>query len=135
MNNVLTLEKISNGVMFKVHFKHKINVIKGSSGTGKSFLFSELLQKCNRDNVPAVLIDYRVLTSSNVHLIEAMCKGKQVVLLDNADLYLTSELFDKIRSMDNVIVMSKKTTFGLNMKDARQYVIEYNNDTLSVRGI
>lgn len=122
-----------NGVDFCINFADRINVIKGASGTGKTFLFSMISAYFTSNKISYAFIDYKFLASGDEELIFSHCVNKELILLDNADLYLTSELFDKIRNLDATIILSKKSTFGLNMDDAHLYTIDYTNSSLVTR--
>lgn len=132
---MLNIKKVINGVSFDINFTDRINVIKGASGTGKTFLFNILMSYCVNNKISYAYIDYNFLASGDESLIFSHCLNKDLIMLDNADLYLTFELFNKIRSLDATIILSKKSTFGLNMEDAHLYNIEYINSSLITRRI
>jgi hypothetical protein len=127
------LNKEIGGTTFNVDFIDKINMIKGNSGTGKTYLFTVLYSYCSVNNISCVYIDYKMVASSNESLIFEQCKNKKLILLDNADLYLTSELFNKIKSLDATIIISKKTSFGLNMTGVHLYKLLYENGKIQTR--
>lgn len=119
--------------MFDVNFSDKLNLIKGSSGTGKTFLFHIMQAYCVSEEISCALIDSKVLSSANEDIIYSMCLGKEIVILDNADLYLNGELFDKIRNLDCTVIISKKGTFGLNMKAVHLYLVKYEGNILCTK--
>lgn len=127
------VKRTMNGVDFDINFKDRINVIKGASGTGKTFLFNMISSYCTSNKIPYAFIDYKFLASGDEDLIFYHCRNKKLIILDNADLYLTSELFNKIRNLNATIILSKKSTFGLNMDDAHLYTIDYIDDSLITR--
>ena len=130
---MLQFKKPINGVDFDVSFTDKVNVFRGSSGTGKTFLFNVISAYCAKNNISHAYIDYKTVLTDDIDLILSHCKGKDIVILDNADLYLTPDLFQSIRDLGCTIILSKKTTFGLNMRDAHLYTVDYNGNTLSTR--
>lgn len=130
---MLQFKKLINGVNFDVSFIDSINVIRGSSGTGKTFLFNVISAYCAKNNITHAYIDYKTVLTGDTDLILPHCKGKDIVILDNADLYLTSDLFQSIRDLGCTIILSKKTTFGLNMRGAHLYTIDYKGNVLATR--
>lgn len=130
MINLFKLSKTIGGVFFDVNFIDRINIIKGASGTGKTYLFNTIASYCTSNKISYAFIDYKFSASGDEDLIFSHCINKELIILDNADLYLTKELFDKIRDLDATIILSKKTTFGLNMSDAYLYTIDYTNSSL-----
>lgn len=79
------------------------------------------------------MIDSKVLSSTNKDIIYNMCLEKEIAILDNADLYLNGELFDKIRNLDCTVIISKKRTFDLNMEDVHLYIVKYEGDILCTK--
>ena len=130
---MLKVKRTSGGVDFDVDFIDEINVIKGASGTGKTFLFNMLSSYCISNKIPFAFIGYRFLASGDEGLIFSLCINKKIIILDNADLYLTPELFNKLRGLNATIILSKKHTFGLNMDDAHLYTVDYSGSSLSTR--
>lgn len=130
---MIKFEKDINGIHFNVNFMDEINVIKGYSGTGKTFLFNMLRSYCMLQGIPCAYIDYTFVSDGDIDLILEHCVGKELIILDNADLYLNHELFNNIRSIGKTIIMSKKSTYGLNMTKAHVYMIGYDESSLSTR--
>lgn len=130
---MIKFEKDINGIHFNVNFVDSLNVLKGASGTGKTFLFNTICSYCMLNKISYAYIDYTFVSSADTKLIPEHCHDKDLIILDNADLYLTPQLFSKIRELDSTIILSKKTTFGLDMSEAHMYVIEYVDDSLSTR--
>lgn len=61
--------------------------------------------------------------------------NKDIIILDNADLYLNPELFEQIKGIGATIILSKKSTFGLDMRNAHLYIIDYRGSLLRTRRI
>jgi hypothetical protein len=132
---MFSLNQEISGTIFSIDFKDKINMIKGDSGTGKTYLFNVIYGYCSVNNIPCAYIDYKMVASNNEDLIFEHCKNKKLILLDNADLYLTSDLFNKLKNLDSTLIISKKTSFGLNMNDVHLYKVSYENRIISTRRI
>lgn len=129
------LNKKIGSTNFSIFFEDKVNVIRGNSGTGKTFMFSTIASYCMLNSIKYAYIDYNFVASNDTDLIYQHCYDKDIIILDNADLYLDSELFSKLLSLNATIILSKKTTYGLDMKDAHLYVVNYDSDCLSTRRI
>lgn len=127
--------KLTNGVEFNISFIDKINIIKGSSGTGKTFLFNTIASYCVSNKISYALIDYKIVASGDESLILSHCRNKSLIILDNADLYLTSELFNNIINLKLTIILSIKATFGLNMENAHLYTVTYKDSLLKTRRV
>lgn len=120
-------------VLFDINFLDKLNLIKGSSGTGKTFLFNVIQAYCITEGISCAFIDSKVLSNGNKDIIYSMCLDKEIIILDNADLYLDSELFDKIRKLNCTVIISKKVTFGLNMENVHLYLVNYERNVLNTK--
>ena len=56
-----------------------------------------------------------------------------MVLLDNADLYLTNELNLWLKSTDKFIIMCMKDTSHVDMENVHKYIVTYANTTLTLK--
>lgn len=132
---MLQFKKKVNGIDFDISFEDDINVIKGASGTGKTFLFNVISSYCTNNKISYAFIDYKFVASGDESLILSHCMNKDIIILDNADLYLNPELFEQIKGVGATIILSKKSTFGLDMRNAHLYVIDYRGSLLRTRRI
>lgn len=133
VNSMLKIKEKLNGVFFDVSFQDKINILRGPSGSGKTFLFNTISAYCYTKGISYAFIDYRFLASNDEGLILSHCIGKDILLFDNADLYMSSELFNEVRKLGSTIIMSIKNTYGLNMSEARSYRVMYEGNSLKTR--
>lgn len=95
-----------NSTIFDVNFKNKINFIIDDSGTGKTFLMKMMMFYCDNNNIHYTHVDY-------VH--KNMPLSGDVLLFDKADLYFTNEIFNKIKNLDAISIISIKNKNHLNM--------------------
>lgn len=72
-----------------------VSIMQGRSGKGKSLTLRIIRGILRNQNISSALVDYNDYDIGHEGIIN-VCKGKQVILLDNADLYLTEELLNKI---------------------------------------
>ncbi len=84
------------------------------------------------------LIDYNTIlnTSSAVNNIIEICKDKNVILMDNADLYLTRNLMQEllIKFPNLMFIISIKFLHSiLNIESVAYYAVEHTAHKLSVR--
>ena len=67
--------------------------------------------------------------------IVSICSNSDVVLLDNADLYITEDLLKEIKCGDKLIVISLKISNKISMKNVREYLVNYEKMYLSLEEI
>ena len=65
----------------------------------------------------------------------SICSNSDVVLLDNADLYITEDLLKEIKCGDKLIVISLKISNKISMKNVREYLVNYEKMYLSLEEI
>lgn len=108
-------------------FNDGINVIYCYSGTGKTFLFTKLNDYYANNNMHRVsLINYNFYNKS-VDAVIDFCKGSDLILLDNADLYISHDLINRLKSICNCIVVSMKNTLFFDKYEVSELSVEYNN--------
>lgn len=143
MIKILEINEVIGSILINASFCERVNVLKDNSGTGKSFLFDLLragarMQNCSLYNLKFGLIDYNTIlnTSSTVNNIIEVCKDKDVILMDNADLYLTRNLMQEllIKFPNLMFIISIKFLHSiLNIESIAFYTIEHIPHKLSVR--
>lgn len=121
-----------NGVTFDASFSSRVNFLRGNSGTGKTFLLKALELYCNNNDISCQYLDYRARHKS-LEYISTLCGDADVLLLDNADLYLTPEIFNKLRSSGKFMVISMKDISELDLEGVKGYVVKYSNTQLVLK--
>lgn len=96
-----------NSVLFHIDFMNKINLLVDNSGTGKTFLLKMLKFYCDENDISCIHVDY---THKDMPLDNA-----SVLLFDKADLYFSKELFERLKILDAVSVISIKNTSQLDL--------------------
>jgi hypothetical protein len=96
-----------NSVLFNIDFRNKINLLVDNSGTGKTFLLKMLKFYCDEHDIPCVHVDY-------MHR-DMPLENARVLLFDKADLYFSNELFERLKALDAVSVISIKNTSELDL--------------------
>lgn len=111
------MKELINGVYFDVNFIDKINIIKQLSGTGKTFLFKTMNEYCKLYDISCLYCDYRFADFSEQKIF-SLCEDYEMIILDNADLYLTTDLFTSLQELNKFMIVSIKSTVGLDMQQA-----------------
>ena len=115
-------------------FYDKICVFHNDSGSGKTLLMSAIDSYCNDEiDIPCFIVDYRFHNRSASDIISAIGDA-QVVCLDNSDLYMTYELYDKLLDSGKLVIISSHTMRGIRVgKTMMIYRIEIDNNKLKVK--
>lgn len=118
-------------ISVKVSLPKRINVVRGDSGTGKTFLAKVLEQleimgyevvSIRYDNYKAISCDQIRLFSSNTLLV-----------LDNADLYMTRELQNAILETKATCLIYIRDTCLFNISNSALCKVSYEGKELSIR--
>lgn len=110
-------------IKVNVNFKEGYNILLDNSSTGKTLLISLLSDYLKFNNIPYIKCDFSNMTllKKAINVIEDSVK---VILLDNADLYLTGEMIDRMLSVkDRVIIVSSKSIIGTSRTIYRTYYL------------
>lgn len=135
MVNNMKIDMMYNGISIKVNIDNELNILAGNSGTGKTLLMKAVQLHCLKNKIKHIYCDSDCISLSEEQ-IASICSDKEVVLLDNADLYLNNELLTKIRSnIDKTIIICMKDTSELNIHTASEYIVKYKDKSLTVREI
>lgn len=63
----------------------------------------------------------------------SLCDNKEVILLDNADLYLTQNLLDYIIDSNKILLCSIKKPYQYRFGVFGKYEVKYENNRVAVR--
>lgn len=99
---------IYNFTTFYANFENKINLLVDSSGTGKTFLLQMLRFYCSENNLTCTHVDF-------IHK-DIPLGSSDILLFDKADLYFTSEIFEELKHLDAISVVSIKSLTRLNLE-------------------
>lgn len=114
----------------KVDLKDKICVFFDMSGTGKTFLFTMLKSYFLDAGISFISVDY---TSYKILDSYDFSDDTEVIILDNADLYMNEKLFSNLDASEKLIVMSIKDIGNLNQKNMGFYRVLYKDTLLTVK--
>lgn len=124
--NHLNININYQGINVDVQFNHIWNMLSGYSGTGKTFLMQAIKLFCMKHEISCVYCDYNFL-DKEIDQVKSFCKNAEVVLLDNADLYLTNELFLWLKGSGKFLIVCMKDTSKIDMEDVAEYIVSYEN--------
>lgn len=63
----------------------------------------------------------------------SLCDNKEVILLDNADLYFTQDLLDYLIGSNKILLCSIKRPYQYRFRVFGKYEVEYENNRVAVR--
>lgn len=109
----LCIDLIFNGVHMNACFSNSVNFLCGDSGTGKTFLMHGIELYCANNGISCQYVDSRARGKSEDYIL-SMCLGSDVVMLDNAALYLTPSLYTKLREHSKYLIISIKDRSALD---------------------
>lgn len=119
------------GIDMSIKFTEKINLLAGYSGTGKTLLMKAITLYCSNNKIPYRYIDYNNKGMGKDEIL-AYCKSARVVMLDNADLYISDSLLSDISKNADIVILSLKQTQLISMDKVKQYIVRYDNMKLSL---
>ena len=113
----------------------KIAILWSDSGTGKTFMFHMLESYFVTKGITYRKFDYNV-EGQDIEWIKQGIEKADIILLDNADLYMTRELFEYLKSSGKQAMISIKHTEKLgSFENCGFYTVEYDGETMrTVRG-
>lgn len=121
-----------NGIDIEVNFNPGTHILEGHSGTGKSLLLEAINLFCLNVDKSCVYLNFNNRHNTE-KVILTLCKGKEVVLLDNADLYLTDEILRELKAENRFIIISVKDTAELDISEDNFYEVQYQNQKIRLR--
>lgn len=132
MSKSLVLHERVGSVFINVNFTDKVCNLTSDSGDGKSYFFNLLYLFYLDTDIKVALINYTRIKDSE-EAIFSSCKDADIVLLDNADLYLTVKLVDKLLELDCMILFCARTEISRYFKGQHRYKIKFDGHTLTSR--
>lgn len=121
-----------SGIDINAEFEPAINVLSGNSSTGKTLLMHAIENYCERSN--DVGMSCRYFNSKDRKLSEekilSIAEDFDIILFDNADLYMTRHIIDELKKTDKIVIMSIKIIFGLGLTREPEYLLSYKNKKL-----
>ena len=84
-------------ISLNINLVDMVAILLDDSGTGKTFMFQMLASYCVINKIPYEKFDY---SSENKDLewFKYTMRNANIVIMDNADLYMTPDLFSYLKS-------------------------------------
>lgn len=118
----------TNGVFVNCSFGTNAYVFQGESGSGKTFFFNMVRSTCMKEGVSCRFFKADSSLLGDNLIIEEMGLA-DVIIFDNADLYLTQQIVDNIRD-NQIVFISMKYPFKLNIKNRKLVDISYSDNKM-----
>ena len=119
-----------NGIDVNAELKNKLNIFFDISASGKTFFFRILQLYCKENGLRYASFDYK--SENTEEAMIAYSKNTKVVILDNADLYLTQNLLDSLLSCADYVLISIKDLTKINIRNSSFLRVRYTSDKLEV---
>ena len=130
------VEMNTDTIHVNLHFKDRVCFLHGNSGTGKTYMLSKIQAHCIANGEPFVNVGDIGVQSRDAELILNMCRGKNVVMFDRAEHYLTRQLLESVCALSpNLVIVCTKDVVTLSGVEHGEYVVEYTADSLGVRRV
>lgn len=121
---MLNLSYEAKGTLFTVDLVEGVTMIKDDSGTGKSFLFDTMAGELRERGIGFRYLDHKNRESAR-DILHGLSNECSMVILDNADLYLTNDILKYLKSTVKYIVIAMKGCHGLCVSDVDFCAVDY----------
>lgn len=118
----------ASGVSVNCSFGTNTYVFQGESGEGKTFFFNMVKSTCIKEGVSCRFFRADSNLLGDDLIIEEMNLA-DVIIFDNADLYLTQRIVDSIRD-NQIVFISMKYPFKLNIRNRKLVDIRYDGSSI-----
>ena len=121
------------GVNLDVNLKDRICFFIGNSGIGKTFLFTAISSYCEINDIPFCSFN----SLSKVAVRDFNLNTVDLVIMDNADLYMNRELYLRVRESKAVVLICMKAYCGFDPGNSGEYKIDFDkvSETLRVKRV
>ena len=132
MNRLKASFKV-NTTQFDIDFTDKICVLYDNSGTGKSYLLKSLRTYAESNNIKYTFFDYKADGMAEKEVIERI-KGNELVLFNNADLYMTNNIIKAIKQEGVLAIMELRSVVEFDLRESGYYRVKYEvNNVITKR--
>lgn len=128
------LHQVTPSVIIDCELRHKVCHFTDDSGAGKTWLFNLLNSYCELEGIPYALVNYVNAREGVSSLIEN-CSGKQIVFLDNADLYDYKAILTELSKQDCIVLVSYHELAGIVSPEDWDYTVSIDKGVLRVRPV
>lgn len=128
---MLNIDTVFNDIHVHASFSKGLTFLRGFSGTGKTLLMKAIEVHCLTNKIKCHYFDFRasdLMEDSICTLVNAL----DVVLFDNADLYLTQSILKEINCNDKYLIICMKDTTSLSTANSNNYLVRYQELNLTI---
>lgn len=104
---VIKFNKDYDGIVFDIDIQDKVNLFMGNSGTGKTFAFNTIYKYLVSNNVDVIYFSHKQSDYTVEHIM-SLCNDNKIIIMDDADLYMTKKLFNYLKSNCGQVLISIK---------------------------
>ena len=127
---MLNINKKIYGKDISVNISSRLNLFFSESGTGKTFFMNIIYGYCLDEGIKCAYINHKSSMYRTEDIIN-ICKDMDIVMLDNADLYLNNDILNSICDNTMIFVDMKNTT-KIDIEDYDRVRIVYDGDSMEV---
>lgn len=120
------IEQMYNGIYVEAELGSGVNVLCSESGTGKTLFMRAVELYCLTNEIKHVFFNYRNAKYDEEILIE-ICEDKDVIIIDDADLFPINKLVVGIKAANPIILISLKDSTKINESDNKEFLVHYSN--------
>lgn len=131
---MLNIKQNFNGIDVEAFLKEGINLLSGDSGSGKTLFMQAVELYCLENNISYTLLNYRQHDKSTKQL-EVLCGNSEIILIDNADLFVSAELIKILKKTSKYILLSLHDTTKIDERNIAEFIVHYNNLKLRLEEI
>ncbi len=115
-----------------ISLSNKVCLLASDSGTGKTYAMSFVREYCIENDIRCTMVNYNDAEKSEDEIIR-YCVDSDVVIFDDANLYLTSSIIDRVYQTSKIIVVCAQDLFGfMDCDDTAFYSASFTGERLEV---
>lgn len=122
----------SFNISIDVFFDNCVYVLYGDFAFGCRFLINSLYLELRRRGINVILLNYCEFYSSSESILEK-CKGRDFILLDDADLYMNVELSRRLSGLNVPVVMILHDVLRIDERICKKYFTVFDDSKLLLR--
>ena len=128
----IELNKAMRGVQFDISIPEGVFLFGGDSSTGKSYLLSFLSEEYEDISSYVNYVDVKGNKYDSTNRIKSKIDSTQIALLDNADLYMTQDLYDYVKLHSKIVLIAARDMFLADYSGAHFADVDYDGKKMEV---
>ncbi|MDO5150613.1 MAG: hypothetical protein Q4D76_14680 [Oscillospiraceae bacterium] len=117
-------------ITLDINLDDTVAILLDDSGTGKTFMFKVLSSYCVINQIRCEKFDYSD-EHRNLEYFRNTIGDAEIVLMDNADLYMTQELLDYLKNSGKQVIISiKHIEKFTSCEGCGFYTVDYDGKSL-----